>query len=304
MSKRLILRLLLLCALLTTGLRIFRPVDKPIVAEFVTVQRRNVHKVKAITGRLLYADEAYILAETPGIVSKVCVTAGQRVAANEALIRIQAPYQEQELSVLLSNDVLTDVQAASNLSGLSPLTTVRSAKDATVRQILVEEGTTTVAGTPLLRISSHEQIIRCPVLPIDANGIVTGQWAWIFANGESMGTGVVTTADTVQTNTATGLLESIVTISPAQHINLPEGASIDVEVYLSGSDNVLALPVEAITPRKTVWWVNEGRCTEIPAQIVMNDEMYAWVNLPEGLTVAIGEFTEGQRVMEADREAS
>ena len=106
----------------------------------------------------------------------------------------------------------------------------------------------------------------------------------------------------MQTNTATGLLESIITISPAQHIDLPEGANIDIEVYLSGSDNVLALPVEAITPRETVWWVHEGRCTEISAQIVMNDEMYAWVNLPEGLTVAIGEFIEGQHVMEAERE--
>ena len=63
---------------------------------------------------------------------------------------------------------------------------------------------------------------------------------------------------------------------------------------------MLALPMEAITDRNTVWWVNKGRCTEIPAEIVLSDEMHAWVNLPEGLLVAIGEFEEGQLVMEAD----
>jgi len=31
----------------------------------------------------------------------------------------------------------------------------------------------------------------------------------------------------------------------------------------------------------------------------MCDEINAWVSLPEGMQVAIGEFKEGQRIMEA-----
>ena len=57
-------------------------------------------------------------------------------------------------------------------------------------------------------------------------------------------------------------------------------------------------PVEAVTERETVWWVSDGRCTEIPAKSVLSDEMNVWVGLPEGLPVAVGEFVEGQRVQE------
>ena len=304
MSKRLILHLLLLCTLLTLVTRMLKPTAKPTAAKFATVERHHVHQVKAITGELTYIGDQYLLSETPGIVSKVYVTTGQRVAANEALVRIQVPSQTETLSSLLSNATLTDIQSLSNISSLSTLSTIRSDKAATVRQVLVQEGTLANMGTPLLRLSSNEQAIRCAIHSIDAQNIIKGQWAWLFTNGEAMGTGTVTSVSSLQINPLTGSTESIVTLSPEQHIDLPEGSKIDVEIYIAGSDNVLTVPVEAITPRGTVWWVNQGRCTEIPAQIVMNDEMYAWVNLPEGLTVAVGEFVEGQLVMEVDIEST
>ena len=95
----------------------------------------------------------------------------------------------------------------------------------------------------------------------------------------------------------TGVICIPITLLPEKHIDLPEGASVEVDVYIQGSDDVCSLPIEAITERESVWWVNEGRCTEIDVQIVMSDEMRAWVMLPEGLQVAIGEFSDGQRVV-------
>jgi hypothetical protein len=98
----------------------------------------------------------------------------------------------------------------------------------------------------------------------------------------------------------TGLVTIEVTLVPEQHIDCPEGAQVDVDIRLAGSDDVMVLPVKAINRQGNVWWVSdEGRCTEISAGIVMMDELHAWVQLPEGLPVAIGELQEGQLVREA-----
>jgi len=90
-----------------------------------------------------------------------------------------------------------------------------------------------------------------------------------------------------------------VTLIPEQALSLPAGVQLDADVLLASGEDVPVLPVEAITDRGTVWRVYDGVCTEIPVEIVLSDEMNAWVRLPEGMQAAIGEFTEGQRVTEA-----
>ena len=294
MSRRLIMLLFIMGAMVSLGMQIFMPAEEPASAKFATVERRDVHQVKAINGVLEYADEQYVLAPTSGVISKICVQVGQRVTADDALVRLDVPTSSQ--TQMLTNMLLRQISYADHV----PQHTVRSQSDCTVRQVLAKEGAVISIGSPLLRLSSSEQNIRCSVLSKDAEEIQTGQWAWIYANGEKQGTATVISVGIEEVNTMTGFRERIVTLAPVNPIELSEGASIDVEIFLAGSDHVLSLPIEAITDRNTVWWVNKGRCTEIPAEIVLTDEMYAWVNLPEGLLVAIGEFEEGQLVMEAD----
>lgn len=294
MSRRLIILLFIMGAMVSLGMHIFMTAEEPASAKYATVERRDVHQVKAISGVLEYADEQYVLAPTSGVISKICVQVGQRISADDALVRLDVPTFSQ--TNMLTNMLLRQISDANHV----PQHTVRSQSDYTVRQVLAKEGAVISIGSPLLRLSSNEQNIRCSVLSKDAEEIQTGHWAWIYANGEKLGTATVISVGIEEVNTMTGFRERIVTLAPVNPIELSEGASIDVEIFLAGSDQVLALPMEAITDRNTVWWVNQGRCTEIPAEIVLTDEMYAWVNLPEGLLVVIGEFEEGQLVMEAD----
>lgn len=294
MSRRLIILLFIMGVMVSLGMHIFMPAEEPASAKFATVERRDVHQVKAFSGVLEYADDQYVLAPTSGVISKICVQVGQRISADDALVRLDVPTSPQ--TQMLTNMLLRQISDADHV----PQHTVRSQSDFTVRQVLVKEGAVISLGSPLLRLSSSRQNIRCTVLSKDVGEIQPGQWAWIYANGEKLGTATVISVGSEEVNTMTGFRERIITLVPANPIDLSEGASIDVEIFLAGSDQVLALPMEAITDRNTVWWVNQGRCTEIPAEIVLSDEMHAWVNLPEGLLVAIGEFEEGQLVMEAD----
>lgn len=302
MLKRIILLVLVGGALFSVGKMIFSPKETPVEARFVSVSRGDVHQVKAITGRLRFADEGYAYAATSGVVEKICVSPGQRVAAGEALLRLDDKSQEAVVSTFLQGggEIAWDGAAESAEEYLSMDSAVlRSANNCTIRQVLVTEGMPVAAGTPVMRLSSQQQEIVCAVAAVDAQVIDTGQWAWLHIGAEDAGAAKVVSVGDTETAPATGLRIAEVLLEPLQHVELPEGAVVDVEVFLAGSDDVLSLPVEAITSRGTVWWVNEGRCTEIPAQIVLSDEMRAWVDLPEGLSVALGEFTEGQQVVEA-----
>lgn len=303
MSKPVVSLVVIACtALITLGLCLSTAEEAPTEARIVTVSRADVHQVVAITGRLGYLDERIAYAMAAGVVSRVCVEEGQRVAAGEALIRLETTQQEQVVSAWLSNmpeeassaamDVLDDQLAMD-------ATVLRCTEDCTVRQLLVQENSPVAAGSPVARLSSNWQQVTCSVSTADAAHIEAGMWAWLTAEGEALGFATVTEVGAEQVDASTGLRVRTVLLQPEQHIELPEGAAVDAEVYIAGSDDVLSLPVEAITARGTVWWVDEGRCTEIPAQIVLCDEMRAWVDLPEGMKAAVGEFAQGQRVVEA-----
>lgn len=297
MAKRFTLLMLIIGVVVSLGCAVLQFEEPQIEAKFVKVSRRNVHQVKAITGRLTYDDEHYAFATSAGTVDRIYVEPGDRISSGQAMLRLlsDAP-TEMNTEVLSGSFGGTDgkVEYSGSLSDA-----VRCERDATVRQLLVEEDSLVVPGTPLLRLSSQEQRITCAVAEADANDILAGQWAWISSSNELLGVAEVINVGTVEINLTTGMPECIVQLRPEEHVDLPEGAAVDAEIFLAGSDNVLSLPVESITDRGTVWWIHEGRCTEIDAQVVLSDEMYAWVNLPEGLVVALGEFQEGQKVVEA-----
>ena len=301
MRKPLLLMVLMFLAVMSVGKMIFSYEEDPVEARVVTVVRDNVRQVAAITGRLMYADEKYVLATASGRVEKIYVEPGQRIAEGELLLRIDDTYQEKVVSAWLDKSTLIAGRLPD--TGLDMVnmnnTVIRSEKACTVRQVLVEENTIIAVGTPMMRLSSNEQEIVCSVAPKDAKKVEIGMWAWISAEGQEMGKAVVQSVGETQVEATTGLQAVEVVLQPEIHMELPEGVAIDAEVFLAGADDALSIPIEAITSRGTVWWVNEGRCTEIPAQIVLCDEMRAWVNLPEGIQLAVGEFQEGQRITEA-----
>lgn len=230
----------------------------------VTVQRGDVHQVCALTAQLTYADEVVLRADGGGWITRVCVSTGQRVGAGDALIRFAD--SGETASVL------------------------RAGSSCTLREVLAAEDTFASDGMALLRVSSHQQALRCTVSAETARALRTGMWGWLSADGQTLGFAEITQVEG-------GTLSAAIAMRPDRHLDMPEGSSVSVAIFLAGSDDVLSLPVEAVTPRGTVWWVHDGKCTEIPAEVVLCDEIRAWVRLPEGLAVAIGEYTEGQRVI-------
>ena len=73
------------------------------------------------------------------------------------------------------------------------------------------------------------------------------------------------------------------------------GIEVEAQITAEYHAQVTTLPLSAITPDETVWWIADGICTEIPAQIVQTDENSAWVSLPEGISVVNGEFDRCQQ---------
>lgn len=267
-------------------------------AEFVCVERADVHQVVPIFGQIVYTDEQIITAAASGIMSRICVKEGERIGENEALFRMEKPYLSEVVSAYAAGRNAIDGLIPSEMEAKSVASVVRSDHACTVREIYVEEGTPVSAGTPLLRVSSHQKQIRCSVAPRDAENIHPGMWAWLTVEGEDLCIAAVESVGERKADILTGMEIQEIVLVPEKEIEMAEYAAVDADVYLAGSDDVLSLPLRAITERDTVWWVNEERCTEIPAQIVLHDEMRAWVHLPEGMTVAIGEFKEGQRIKE------
>lgn len=299
MRRALLSLVIIVCTAVWTAAKLLGLAEEPVQAVIVTVQRGDVHQVAAITGRIAYADENVAYAAASGVVSRVCVQPGQRVGEGEALVRIEAAQQIKAISAFAAAGAWQADEY--NEEGLEELLSmesavVRAAESCTIRQLLVTENMPVAAGTPVARVSSNEQEIICSVSDRELQHINEGMWAWLSAEGESLGFAKVVEIGEASVDTMSGSARTLVKLIAEQHIDLPEGAAVDADVYIAGSDDVLTLPVEAITERGTVWWVNDGRCTEIPAEIVMTDEILAWVHLPEGISVAIGEFQEGQSV--------
>lgn len=276
------------------------PSETPQEARIVTVQRSDVHRVVAITGVLSYADETYAYADSNGIVARICTDKGQRVSKGDALVRVEAVSRQDTVAAAVM-EVLQEEGISSHVTSqlAASDTVIRAQQDGTVRQILIEENMPVTLGMPVARLTSSRQEIICRVAKADAEKIDVGMWAWISADGKKSGYADVHQIGDTASDQQNGLSYTEVILQPWTYVDIPEGAPVDAEVYLAGSDDVLSVPLEAVTDRGTVWWVCENRCTEIPAEIVMDDEMRAWVNLPEGMQLAVGEFEEGQRVVEA-----
>ena len=292
--------LLVIATLLTSAGIMVRSSSEDIeTARIVEAQRADVYHTIGLQGQIVYADDRYILASESGRIASVYVEENQRLYNNEMVVQYHAMESEGLAEAYAS--AVSDYGAANKADALLESYIRQSVQridaDCTVRQVLVAEGDLVTQGMPLLRVSSTDQEVRCIAAQVDAAKIQTGMWGWISCNGEKCPT-QVKSIDKMRIDD--GMICYIVSLAPEKKLNADEGSAVDADIYMAGSLGVVALPLEAITERDTVWWVNEeGRCTEISAEIVMCDEMNAWVNLPEGIRVAVGEFDEGQRIQEA-----
>lgn len=292
------------CTLTFTIMAFAGAQEKAVPAKIVQVQRGNVRRVIALSGTLTYADLDYVLAAVNGVVSQICAEADERIAAGEAIVRLESAEQQTVMAAYAAGqEYFSEFDNRFDDDLFQAETSVVRAESAcTVRQILVKEGSVVTAGTPLVRLSSNEQEIVCLVNKVDVEGLEEGMWAWVYSDDDELGYAYVQSVKEAEIDPLTGIPVYEIILRPEKSITKSEGVLLDVEVYLAGCNDAATLPVEAITERGTVWWVDDyGMCTEISAGMIMSDEMLAWVSLPEGIKVAVGEFEEGQRVREAEQ---
>lgn len=276
--------------------------DQPREARMVRVERGSIRSVTALSGRLMYQEELLAPSGMAGYVAEVYVKEGQRVAQGDALVRLEASAQERLASAFVASGEqlagdggwLRSGDVARSLQD----TVVRAPADGTVRQVLTGSHAAVAAGEPVAMLTSGRQEVRCTAVQADAARIRPGMWAWLSAGGEELGVAWVTAVGPLTAEPELGRVQSVITLTPEETVALPMGAAVEADIYLHGREDVPVLPVEAITERGTVWWVHEERCTEIPVEIISSDEMHAWVSLPEGMQVAVGEFETGQRLVE------
>ena len=292
------------CTMAFTLIALAGTQDDVIPARIVQVQRDNVHQTISLSGTLTFAEQKYAFSTVNGVVSQICTEENERIAAGEAIVRVDSLEREAVMTAYATGEEY--LKALENQFGdavlLSGSSVVRAEKACTVRQILVEEGSTVSVGTPVVRLSSNEQEIVCRVNKVDASLLSEGMWAWLYEEEAELGYAFIQSIDHDGADPLTGIPVFEVILRPEKSVECPEGTALEIEVYLAGSDDAATLPLEAITERGTVWWVDDGgKCTEISAGLIMYDEMLAWVSLPEGIRVAVGEFEEGQRVREAEK---
>lgn len=276
-------------AMLTRG-------ETAVRARVVQVERGSVWQVAALTGRVAYEDETVILAPADGIIEEVLVESGDRVAEGQILFRLDAANAERLVTAWIASGAQPLPAGTFDPEALLAASLVRAPANANVRRIMKTAGTPVAAGTPLAVVSSSKRKIVCTAQEADARDVRAGMAADISLDGEVLVTAVVTDVGEMTADDSTGRMYCLITLAPDEPLDLPGGTAVDVDVKLLGRDDVTVLPLEAVTPRDTVWWVHGERCTEIPAKTVLSDEMRAWVALPEGTAIAVGEFHDGQLI--------
>lgn len=284
------------------------PTERAVRVEMCQVQIGRVEQVLAASGVLRYETEYVAISPATGVVAQVYVRQGDYVQAGQPLFRLNGEVQAAAVSAVLNQQgsyaavlpvELPDVslqEAAAQLDSL----TVRAAADGLVQQVNIAPYGGVMAGTPAVALSGEKQCIQCSVVLRDAQEVRQGMQARIIKDGEVLTMATVAEIGPAQVSEVTGQTVCQVKLSPQESIRLPLGAMLEAEIILYGQESVPVLPLEAVTDSGMVWWVADGRSYEIPAQVVMADEVCCWVNLPEGTTVVCGggETGEGQRVKE------
>lgn len=269
------------------------------------VTRGSVEQVLALNGALRYEMEYAAVSPVTGVVDAVYVQPGDRVHAGQALFRLNGQAQAQAVAAALAGgNSLPDIgaglaasqlqQAAAQLEAL----TVRAGADGLVQQVQASPHAGLLAGTAAMLLSGEKQAIVCSAVLRDAEKLRTGMEARVVKDGVYITTARVTSIGPAQVSDSTGQVLCQVTLTPAEDIALPLGAALETEIILQRQQQVTIVPVQALTERNTLWWVADGRSYEVPAQVLLADEVNCWVTLPEGTEVICGgqEPEEGQRV--------
>ncbi len=293
--------------------------DRTVRVETAAVSKGTVERILALSGRVRYETEYGALAPATGIVAEVYVQPGQRVTAGQALFRMDGAAQEAAVSACLARGESVSAALPVEMNGTAEVLqsataenltasqlalealTVRAQVDGLVQQVNVTSHSGVAAGTLAMALSGEKQQVVVNAALRDAEKLQRGQRASILVQGAQQAMATVESIGAAVTDATTGQVTCEVVLSMDQSLDLPLGAQVEAEVELLRAENVTVVPLQAISETGSVWWVADGRAWETDAAVIAQDEVSAWVALPEGVSVVVNsakELAQGQRVKE------
>lgn len=293
--------------------------DRTVRVETAAVSKGTVERILALSGRVRYETEYGALAPATGIVAEVYVQPGQRVTAGQALFRMDGTAQEAVVSACLARGESVSAALPVEMNGTAEVLqsataenltasqlalealTVRAQVDGLVQQVNVTSHSGVAAGTLAMALSGEKQQVVVNAALRDAEKLQRGQRASILVQGAQQAMATVESIGAAVTDATTGQVTCEVVLSLDQSLDLPLGAQVEAEVELLRAENVTVVPLQAISETGSVWWVADGRAWETDAAVIAQDEVSAWVALPEGVSVVVNsakELAQGQRVKE------
>ena len=285
--------------------------DRTVRVETAAVSKGTVERILALSGRVRYETEYGALAPATGIVAEVYVQPGQRVTAGQALFRMDGTAQEAAVSACLARGESVSAALPVKMNGTAEVLqsataenltasqlalealTVRAQVDGLVQQVNVTSHSGVAAGTLAMALSGEKQQVVVNAALRDAEKLQRGQRASILVQGAQQAMATVESIGAAVTDATTGQVTC--------EVVLPLGAQVEAEVELLRAENVTVVPLQAISETGSVWWVADGRAWETDAAVIAQDEVSAWVALPEGVSVVVNsakELAQGQRVKE------
>ena len=249
---------------------------QPMEVAAVRVAKGNICRTVGVAGTVCYTQETPVTAMVSGMVDALYVIEGERVTQGQALARISGgTAQEQAVLALMTH--LDDEEGS----------VLRAPISGIVQRVATAAYAPVQAGSIPMTIAAGAPEIVCLCVPADAEDVRVGQLADISTNGKHCGYATVASIKPMiaESSSAYRLI-----LTPQDGLTLSPGIEVEAQITAEYHAQVTTLPLSAITPDETVWWIADGICTEIPAQIVQTDENSAWVSLPEGISVVNGEF--------------
>ncbi len=293
--------------------------ERTVRVETVTVSRGTVERILALSGRVRYETEYGALAPSTGIVAEVYVRPGERVQAGQALFRMDGTAQEAAVTACLAREEGVSAALPETLHGAAGMLqsatsenlaasqlalealTVRAQVDGLVQQVHVTSHSGVAAGTLAMALSGGRQQVAVTAALRDAEKLHPGQRASILVQGVEQSMATVESIGAAVTNETTGQVTCEVILSLDQTLDLPLGAQVEAEVELLRAENVTVVPLQAVSETGSIWWIADGRAWETDAAVVAQDEVSAWVALPEGVSVVVDSvqaLAQGQRIKE------
>ncbi len=231
-----------------------------------------------------------IIAKVSGEISKVYYSTGSKVISGGTIAKIDGDELENSLAsqkITVQEALLTYNNAKEAVSNLN----ITAQQDGTVSSLSAKSGE--VANGTLMTISDYDNLdVVMSVDELDINSIKVGQKANVTSSlyEDTTFLGTITKI-ALEGSASNGVTTFDVTISMDEIKDLKPGMSVDIEIILEESENVLSLPLSAVQKDDKGYFVYKtDKTTDVTDDVLQQSKTYIEVGLT---STAYAEITSG-----------